>query len=296
MKTCTTCGARYRGEIRRCPFDGGVLEVRASELEGATLAERFKLGQAIGRGAIGEVFRAVDLRSEQAVAIKMLHADLALERLHQDRFMRETQAMMRLSHKSLVDVLATSDAAEPRPWFAMALYRGQTLAQHLAAAGRFQPASALAIVLAVARALAVVHRDLKPANIMLEGTPPELVPIVLDFGLASVQGEPGLTETGDLLGTPQYMSPEQIQGHAPCAAMDHYALGCAWFELLTGRPPFVGKASAVLDAHLSEPAPSVSDFGVCVSPTADRALCGLLAKSADERTLAFASLVAGAVV
>ena len=301
MKVCPICSARYRGEIRRCPFDGGTLAEQPGLAAGTSLKGRFELGEPIGRGAVGEVFRAIDRTADQHVAIKMLHADLARESSHRDRFRRETQAMMRLSHPSLVDVRAVSDADDERPWFAMALYRGQSLAQHVATLGRVAPPRALGIVTAMARALAVahaagvVHRDLKPANVMLEGAGDDPRPVVLDFGLASVQGEPGLTETGEMLGTPQYMAPEQIEGRPPCSAMDHYALGCTWFELLTGRPPFIGKASAVLDAHLSEPPPSPSDFGADAGAASERALRGLLAKTSDERTLSFAALVAGAL-
>ena len=291
---CPVCRSRYHGAVTRCPFDGAALVGTDHDLMGALLGERFTPTRLLGAGAVGAVYEATD-RLGGAVAVKLLHADLARDPGHRERFHREARAMMRVRHRSVVDILATSEPEAPLPWLAMALCDGPSLAARVAR-GPLPAASARKLVGSIADGLAsahgagVVHRDLKPSNVVSRRSN-EDAPIVVDFGLASVQGEPGVTETGELVGTAHTMSPEQIDGRAPCPAMDHYALGCVWFELVTGRPPFIGKTSAVLHAHVSSPPPSTASLGVEL-PAEDRGLLdGLLSKAADERAVAFATLV-----
>ncbi len=294
---CPRCQARYRGKLLRCPFDGAELEAAPGDLTGTTLEGRFTVGEAIGAGAIGVVYHAAD-DDGTAVAVKALHRDLMESSSYRERFSREARAMTRVAHRAVVEVLAVSDGDARPPWLAMRLYRGETLRAALER-GAFSVERAHRIVCEIARGLSVahgagvVHRDLKPANVMLvvdaEG---EGRPVVFDFGLAGVQGEAGLTDTGEIIGTPLYMSPEQIRSEAACPAMDQYALGCLWFEMLAGRAPFNGKPSAVLDGHLATPAPSIDAVVRGVPRDQAETIAALLAKTTEPRALAFARLTA----
>lgn len=298
ISQCPRCQARYRGKLRRCPFDGAELETAPGDLTGSTLEGRFTVGEVIGAGAIGVVYHATDGHDGSAVAIKALHRDLMESRSHRERFLREARAMTRVAHRAVVVVLTVSDGDARPPWLAMRLYRGETLKAALER-GPISIERARAIVgelargLSVAHGAGVVHRDLKPANVMLvEGGPEPARPVIFDFGLAGVQGEAGLTDTGEIIGTPLYMSPEQIRSEPACPAMDQYALGCLWFELLAGRPPFHGKASAVLDAHLTMAAPAIESLVPEVPAEQAATIAELLAKTTERRSLAFARLTA----
>src|SRR6516225_1030991 len=208
----------------------------------------YEVEAVLGQGGMGVVYRARQRALGRPVAIKMLLAGPFASSQELGRFRRETAALACLRHPNIVQVYDAGDA-EGRPYFAMELVEGGSLAQKLA--GTPQPpraAAALVSTLAgaveVAHKSGIVHRDLKPANILLtaDGTPK-----VSDFGLARrLGGEDGLTRTGAPLGTPSYMAPEQAGGQAGAIgpAVDVYALGAILYELLTGRPPFRGETAA----------------------------------------------------
>src|SRR5262245_50477379 len=202
----------------------------------------------IGRGGMGVVFRALQVRLNRLVAIKMALAGEYAEPHERERFQREAEAVASLRHPNVVQVYDVGEV-EGRPYFTMELVEGGSLAQKLA--GTPQPASQSAALLATlaaaihtAHATGIVHRDLKPANILLT---PDGTPKVTDFGLARrLDGGAGLTGTGIALGTPSYMAPEQVGGKADAVgtATDVYALGAVLYEVLTGRPPFKGESAA----------------------------------------------------
>lgn len=253
---------------------------------GRILAGRYRVRAFLGRGSVGEVYEADDLEGTERIALKILRPEIARgDRDHGEanredngvvgRFKREVLLTRRIVHPNvcrtydLIDQ-QTSDGELVRVFLTMELLRGETLEERILRQGPLRPAEALPVVLQVTEALAaaheagVIHRDLKSANVFLvaqssqPASPPRTV--VTDFGLAwsaESDGAATLTATGELIGSPAYMAPEQVRGETASPATDIYALGVVLFEMLTGHLPFVGK-SAFHTAlqRLREPAPS----------------------------------------
>src|SRR5262249_31714944 len=202
----------------------------------------------LGRGGMGIVFRARHLRLNRPVALKMLLAGANAGPRERERFQREAEVVAGLRHESIVRVHDLGDHAG-RPYFTMAFVEGARRPEKWAGAPQpARPAAQLVATLAgavqAAHACGIVHRDLKPANVLLTA---DGAPKISDFGLARrLEGGPGLTQSGVLLGTPSYMAPEQALGQTQAIgpAVDIYALGTILYELLTGRPPFRGETAA----------------------------------------------------
>jgi serine/threonine-protein kinase len=232
-----------------------------------TRVARFQLEQEIGRGGMGRVFRGVDLVSGQAVAIKTLaltreFSGLALQEAR-ERFRREAQAAWRLSHQDIVQVL---DAGEEQSlaYIAMELVGGYDLTRHTRQGHLLGVPDVLEIGQRVARALAhahsqgVVHRDIKPANVMVDFSQGTLK--VTDFGIARIS-DAARTRTGLVLGSPLYMSPEQLTGKQVDGRSDIYSLGLLIFQLLCGRlPTEAGNMADLMRAVIEQPAPSLLDL------------------------------------
>jgi serine/threonine protein kinase len=213
----------------------------------------------LGRGGMGVVYSARQIRPERVVALKMIPPSLLMGATALRRFRSEAQAMARLDHPHIVSVYEVGES-EARPFFSMKLMEGGSLAGR-GEALKEDPAAGARLVAAIARAVhhahqrGVIHRDLKPANILLDA---EGRPYVADFGLARcVQQDVGLTNSGAILGTPSYMAPEQAVGNNAeiTTLADVYALGAILYELITGRPPFRGENSMETLAHVVERAP-----------------------------------------
>jgi predicted Ser/Thr protein kinase len=219
------------------------------------IAGRFRVEREIGRGGMGTVYRASHLGLERPVAVKILKQEFAAYPEVADRFMREARTMARLRHPRAAIIFDAGHLADGRPFIVMEYVEGQTLAETLAREGPFAPVRAVRVVaeicdaLSEAHALGIVHRDLKPSNIMLN----ERGVCVLDFGIAKVlqtstevtRTHP-TTESGLVIGTPRYMSPEQCLGHRVGPATDLYSVGVLLYEMLAGRPPFVDSLSSVV--------------------------------------------------
>ncbi|MET8243767.1 protein kinase [Streptomyces sp. NPDC005202] len=222
------------------------------------LADRYELQELLGRGAMGEVWRACDHLLGRPVAVKLLHAAEAEDA---ERFRLEAQIAARLNHPNVVGMYDFG-AHHDQPHLVMELVDGWNLAQERSLRGALDPAEAAAITAQAAAGLyaahqqGVVHRDVKPANVML--TTDRTVKIT-DFGIArfAEQAASGLTATGKIIGTADYLAPERALGRPAQPASDVYSLGCVLYELLTGRPPFSGATSlAVVQQHVSAtPAP-----------------------------------------
>jgi serine/threonine protein kinase len=220
------------------------------------IANRFRIECEIGRGGMGTVYLATHLGLERPVAIKVLKAEFAADPEVAERFMREARTMARLRHTRAAMIFDAGSLPDGRPFIVMEHVEGATLADVLAREGRFQPERAVRIaceicdVLAEAHALGIVHRDLKPSNIMLN----ERGVSVLDFGIAKVLTASAdvtkthaTTESGLIIGTPRYMSPEQCMGRPVGTASDLYSVGVIVYEMLSGEPPFTDQLqSAVL--------------------------------------------------
>jgi serine/threonine-protein kinase len=229
------------------------------------LAGSYALEGEIGRGGMGVVYAARDLRLKRRVAIKVLPPELAFREEIRSRFLREAETAARLSHPNIVPIHAVGEVDE-LVYFVMAYVDGESLAARLRRRERLPPEEARRILketadaLGLAHAMNVIHRDIKPDNILLEGTRRRVV--VTDFGIAKALTEAGggtLTGTGVVIGTPTYMSPEQAAGEREIdARSDIYSLGLVGFEMLVGDPPFqAATVPGILLKQIAEPAPDL---------------------------------------
>ena len=261
------------------------------------LANRYEVGDLIGRGGMAEVHIGHDTRLGRTVAIKILRSDLARDPSFQARFRREAQASASLNHPSIVAVYDTGEdlitdangTVSHAPFIVMEYVEGHTVRDILRDGQAVPIEEAVEITAGVLSALGyshhagIVHRDIKPANVML--TPTGAVK-VMDFGIARALADSAatMTQTQAVIGTAQYLSPEQARGEQVDARSDLYSTGCLLFELLTGRPPFTGDSPvAVAYQHVREPAPAPSSFASDVPEALDRITLKALAKERDSR-------------
>jgi serine/threonine-protein kinase len=229
----------------------------------AALRSHYALERELGRGGMGVVFLARDLKLDRDVAIKALPLHLADDPRVRERFLREARTAARLSHPNIVPI-HRADEIDGRVFFVMGYVDGESIAQRVATQGALPSAALLPLLCDVAEALGeahrhgIVHRDVKAENILIDRRTGRAM--VTDFGIARVAEAAPLTATGLLLGTVQYMSPEQVVGELVDARSDIYALGVVAFFALTGQFPFQSEtASAVLVAHVTKTAPKVRD-------------------------------------
>ncbi|WP_068272374.1 Stk1 family PASTA domain-containing Ser/Thr kinase [Aldersonia kunmingensis] len=225
------------------------------------LSARYELGEILGFGGMSEVHKARDLRLDRDVAVKVLRADLARDPTFYLRFRREAQNAAALNHPAIVAVFDTGEAETetgPLPFIVMEYVDGVTLRDMVRQNGPIPPRRAMEIIADVCAALdfshrkGIVHRDVKPANIMLNRAGAVKV---MDFGIARAIADAGspMTQTAAVIGTAQYLSPEQAQGSAVDARSDVYSVGCVLYEILTGEPPFTGDSPvAVVYQHVRE--------------------------------------------
>jgi eukaryotic-like serine/threonine-protein kinase len=267
---------------------------------GTIISEKYRLEAIIGEGSMGVVWRATQLGLDRPVAIKVMHAGFAHRPDARARFTREARVAAALRHPAAIAVLdfGEADDEDRSLYLVMELLIGQPLRALLEA--RAVPlAEAAAITVEVARALAaahdiqLVHRDIKPENIFLEAHPPGYRVKVVDFGLAFIAAPPDedagvlgrMTEEGVLGGTPLYMSPEQTRGVAVGPPTDIYALGCVFYELVAGRPPFLGSVAEILTRHAyAAPVPLRKLAPDVALPTAvDELVSAMIAKPPEVR-------------
>ncbi|MGP4113807.1 Stk1 family PASTA domain-containing Ser/Thr kinase [Streptomyces sp. 4N509B] len=260
------------------------------------LANRYELLRVLGRGGMATVHLCLDTRLGREVAVKTLLPELARDPVCQARFQREAESAASLNHPAVVAVYDTGEELTdgvPIPYIVMEYVEGATLRQRLTGSGSPPPERALEICSGVLRALAyshargIVHRDIKPANIMLTDAGEVKV---MDFGIARATGRVGITmeHPTSVLGTAEYLSPEQARGETVDARSDLYSTGCLLNELLTGRPPFTGDSPvAVAYQHVNEaPAPPSShapDIAPGLREAVDAIVLRALAKDPDER-------------
>ena len=205
---------------------------------------RYELKEMIGTGGMSDVYRAIDLKLNRPVAVKILRKDLANDPTFLVRFKKEAQAAGGLNHPGIVAVF---DAGEDQamPYIVMELVNGKTLRKIMQEKGNFSINEAIEIIYGILQALnfshrkGIIHRDIKPGNIMITDQGQVKV---MDFGIARAISDiqATLTNTWNIVGTAQYLSPEQATGEASDARSDIYSVGCVFYEVLTGRPPFTG--------------------------------------------------------
>lgn len=257
---------------------------------------RYEIGELIGRGGMADVYLGRDIRLGRSVAIKVLRPDLARDPLFQSRFRREAQAVAGLNHPAVVSVYDTGDQESPGaspedvrlPFIVMEYVPGRTL-RELVKSGEITIDTAVDYALGVLSALeyshrsGIVHRDIKPANVMVtaEGSVK-----VMDFGIARAMADSAatMTQTQAVIGTAQYLSPEQARGETVDARSDLYSAACLLFEMLAGRPPFIGDSPvSVAYQHVREVPPAASSFNPEIPPALDAVLKRGLAKDRAER-------------
>lgn len=281
-----TAGAGHDGRVH---LGGAVTDLRR-------LGDRYELGETLGRGGMAEVLEARDTRLGRRVAIKILRPDLARDPAFQSRFRREAQSAASLNHPNIVavydtgeDVLGDDTTSVVVPYIVMEYVDGMTLRQLLSSGRRLLPERALEITAGVLAALdyshrhGIVHRDIKPANVMLTRTGEVKV---MDFGIARAMADASVTMTAAsaVMGTAQYLSPEQARGEIVDARSDLYSTGCLLYELLTGRPPFQGESPvSVAYQHVSEQPAPPSQIDPAVPAPLDAIVLKSLAKNPGDR-------------
>lgn len=301
MKTCPTCGREYADTTTLCPADGAVLKRRNGEdpLIGQVLAGKYRIDDKIDEGGMGCVYRATHVLMEKVIAVKVLHPALAADDKIVQRFTREAKAASRISHPHAINVTDFGESENGIVYLVMEYLRGRTLKDVVRADGPMPLARTVEIVRQVAGALeaahneGVVHRDLKSDNIMLEEATGGDWAKVLDFGIAKIQQtersihetDPGLTAPNLIIGTPQYMSPEQCsQASAIDARSDVYSFGVIVYELLAGHVPFTGDSpTAIMMKHIQEPPPSILEERADLPAEVGRVIARALAKKPEDR-------------
>jgi serine/threonine-protein kinase len=251
--------------------------------QGRVLAGRYRLGEPVGSGGAGQVWRAVDLVLERPVAVKLLWPEAAGDPVARARFLAEARHASCLSHPGVAQVHDFGECGPgDAPFLVLELVDGSSLAGVLAA-GPLGPADTIEVIAQVAAGLqaahsaGLVHRDIKPANLLI-GRDGQIK--ITDFGLASVIGSASLTATGVVVGTAAYLAPERVAGEPATAASDLYSLGVVGYQCLTGRPPFCGLPGEVALAHLRDPFPPLPGS----VPAGLRALvAALMAKEPADR-------------
>ena len=256
------------------------------------LSDRYELGEILGFGGMSEVHLARDLRLHRDVAVKVLRADLARDPSFYLRFRREAQNAAALNHPAIVAVYDTGEAETPNgplPYIVMEYVEGVTLRDIVHNDGPMPPQRAIETIADACQALnfshqhGIIHRDVKPANIMISKAGAVKV---MDFGIARAIADAGnrVTQTAAVIGTAQYLSPEQARGEKVDARSDVYSLGCVLYEILTGEPPFVGDSPvAVAYQHVREDPIPPSERHPGISPELDAVVLKSLAKNPDNR-------------
>ncbi|MGP3917381.1 Stk1 family PASTA domain-containing Ser/Thr kinase [Nonomuraea sp. 10N515B] len=256
------------------------------------LGGRYELDGVVGRGGMAEVYRARDIRLDRIVAIKTLRSDLARDHTFQARFRREAQSAASLNHPAVVAVYDTGEDVTdgaPVPYIVMEYVDGRTLRDLLRQDRRLMPERAVELVDGILRALdyshrgGIVHRDIKPANVMITRAGDVKV---MDFGIARAMADSAatMTQTAQVIGTAQYLSPEQARGERVDARSDIYSTGCLLYELLTGQPPFTGDSPvAIAYQHVREEPIPPSQIDRDIPPWADAIVLKAMAKDPAQR-------------
>ncbi|MBD0024246.1 Stk1 family PASTA domain-containing Ser/Thr kinase [Gordonia pseudamarae] len=263
------------------------------------LSNRYELGETLGFGGMSEVHFARDTLLNRDVAVKVLRADLARDPSFYLRFRREAQNAAKLNHPTIVQVFDTGESQTeggPLPFIVMEYVDGKTLRDILRSEGPLSPRQVMTWMADVAAAMdfshrnGIVHRDMKPANVMIDITGAVKV---MDFGIARAMNDSTstMTQTSAVMGTAQYLSPEQARGIKVDPRSDIYSMGCVLFELLTGQPPFTGDSPvAVAHQHVHEEPPRPSSIRTDLSPELDSVILKAMSKNPANRYQSAADL------
>lgn len=284
---CSRCGREF------LPSDGsrqsGIKSSRNREgslTTGSILAGRYRILEDLGRGGMGVVYKAEDLRLKRHVALKLLPPDLTRDAEAKERFVVEARAASALDHPNICTIHEIDETDDGQMFISMACYEGETLLKRLSR-GHLEPAEAMEIAIEVADGLAeahekgIIHRDIKPSNIML---PTRGQAKVMDFGLAKLAGQVVVTKPGSTVGTAAYMSPEQTRGKQVDHRTDIWSLGAVLYQMLTGQLPFRGDyEQAVVYSILNEEPEPIAGLRAGVPPELESIVGKALAKDPDKR-------------
>ena len=284
---CGICGTRIITTKPPADTDTTAIRLPAAEVRiGGIYAGRYEISEALGRGGMGMIFKAEDTKLKRTVALKLLPPDLTRDPEARLRFIQEAQAASALEHANICTIYEIDETDEGQMYIAMAYYGGQTLKEKIEK-GPIAPEEAVNIAVQLARGLSrtheagIIHRDIKPANIVV--TERQEVRI-LDFGLAKLAGQTGVTKTGTTMGTVLYMSPEQARGKDVDHRTDIWALGVVLYEMLTGSLPFRGDHDqTVIYSILNVEPESPISIRRDVPPGLDHVVRKALRKRLEER-------------
>jgi CheY-like chemotaxis protein/tRNA A-37 threonylcarbamoyl transferase component Bud32 len=302
IRVCISCGKQYDAADSAnelCSIDrSSTVLISVKKMIGKLVGNRYQIVSLLGVGAWSEIYLACDMQTRENVAIKILHTHLAADPLKVARFKREADVLLHLQHGSLAKVFAQCELDNKRPCLIMEYLEGLNLEQALSTYGPMNLAQAREIFIPVCEALAVahdkglVHRDLKPSNVFIVQENGKVKAKILDFGLAKMSdrgsGTAGasLTQTGEVLGTPAYMSPEQCRGYVLDCRSDLYSLGCLVYEALTGTRAIPGKtAFEAMSNQISRYPDPINDAypKAQVTPQVEDIIFKLLAKDPEDR-------------
>ena len=304
MKTCPKCGVEYPDATTLCPSDGSALEKDPDALVGTTLAGKYRIDARLNEGGMGTVYRGTHVLMDKTVAIKVLRPSLAADEKIVARFSREARAASRINHPNALSVTDFGEDESGHVFLVMEYLSGKTLKQVIRDEGPLPLARVVDIARQIGDALNaahsqnIIHRDLKSDNIMLLDTMTGDHAKVLDFGIAKINEPDGavdtnLTAPNLVIGTPQYMSPEQCSQNSEIdARSDIYSFGVILYEMLVGHVPFSGDSpTMVMMKHLQEPVPSVLEERSDIPASVARVVARAMAKVPDNRYQNVAELI-----
>lgn len=269
-------------------------DTQVNDKGGREKISRYEVISQLGEGGMGVVYKAHDPDLNKIVAVKVIQTSM-LNDEQTIRFQREARALKGLKHAAIPEVYNFAVSRDGEPYLVMEFVQGESLSQFLSKHKKLESAYVVEIALQICEAMkhahgrGIIHRDLKPANVILTSVADVdfVVVKVIDFGLARLDDETrdqNMTKTGLIMGSPPYMSPEQIQGEAVDHRSDIYSMGCILYEMLTGEPPFRGKSPlATLTMHISEPPASLESHGIADAALFDGMIGKALAKFPDKR-------------
>jgi len=320
MSSCTACGFQLYQEGKACPACGSaeqamtIVQERKPSVEiveptspsskgtggryvipkGRVIGERYQIQKLIGRGGMGSVYEVQDLKENRVLALKIL-TQVAMEDDSEQRFMREFEMLSKMNHPAVLKVYGWG-RYEDQLYFVSEFVSGRDLKSEIKTRGPWPAddaaklAAVVADALAVAHSMGIVHRDIKPHNIMIANDGSVRL---LDFGVARKTGGgmETLTKTGMIVGTPEYMSPEQFGTHRVDERSDLYSLGVILYRMVSGERPFYGSRAELLEAQLHQPPPPPSEYAY-VSPQFEALILKALAKDPAQRFQSGAEFVA----